>query len=538
MRMARWLACLVPWMAMTAAWAGSQAVKVQYAFQGANFQALKVEDKCYVTPAVAKSWGWNVALRDKELEIAGEGRLFRVPAVEINNDRYFDLGQAATFVGAKTAWDGDLYRVLGSIRGISVTKDGLEVDSTIKTQPKLFRLDSPDRLVVDFYGADLEERLVKDLPAWWRVAQFGKDVVRVVIEHPGVAAVKIDKESPTRRFDLSLPDICQKDPASVTAADVLKAAQAAGVDPSDPKNAPLILDKPVVVKEGDSDVVLQIPTSAKLSATPSLKYLGPNRLQISVPKAQFAEMSTGKIDGTKWVDSVATSGDNAAAVLVLETPQPMAFNLTTNGNAIVLRLFRPANTGGKLVGKIIVVDAGHGGRDSGTTYGKVSEKNLTLPVANELVKQLSAAGASVIATRTQDTYPTLDDRCRIANDSGADLFISVHINSNQQDNSRSGTITFFHMQDPVARLLGECIQAEIGLVNNMPDIGVWSDSRIYKNDGFKVLRDTKMPAVLIELGFLNHSTDRAEMTKKDFPDRIAAAIVKGVRTYLGDKEKN
>ena len=122
----------------------------------------------------------------------------------------------------------------------------------------------------------------------------------------------------------------------------------------------------------------------------------------------------------------------------------------------------------------------------------------------------------------------------MANGSDADLFISIHHNSNRVAETRSGGMTFYHMQQATSRFLAQCIQTEIAGVSKIPDMGVWSDSRIYSVKGFAVLRFTEMPAVLIELGFLNHSYDRVRVQEPEFQESVAKAIVKGLKVFLGD----
>lgn len=82
-------------------------------------------------------------------------------------------------------------------------------------------------------------------------------------------------------------------------------------------------------------------------------------------------------------------------------------------------------------------------------------------------------------------------------------------------------------------LLAECIQNEMAKSSKLKSIGVWSDNRIYQS-GFAVLRYAQMPAVLLEMGFINHTGDRARMTSATFPDDVSRAILRGLRIYLGD----
>lgn len=517
---------------MTAALAAPQPAKVQYSFHGAGFQGIKIEDRCFVTPDTARSWGWNVSLRGNELQISCEGRLFRIPDKSIDGKRYVDITESSRYIGANTSWDGDTFRILGSVRQISITDKGLDVASTIQVQSKMSRLTGPDRLVIDLVGAELEEKLIDDLPTWWRAGQYNKDTVRLVIEHPGSVLIPSDKPQTTRFFHLDLPEICLKNPAT------LDSASLATIVPKPVKSSAtkvVNVDKPRVIKDTPSETVLQIPLGAGLATTPPVRYIDTTHIELAVPGGQMSEFGTFELKDSRWIDSYTMTGDSATGNMRFETKAPMAFTVMNQGSSIIVRLFRPSASGG-LAGKVVVVDPGHGGKDSGAHEAGVSEKNLTLTISKEVVRQLADAGASVITTRDEDTFPSLTDRANVANNSNADIFVSIHINSNSKSNSRSGTITFHHKDSAIGRLLAECIHAELSEVNNLPDIGVWSDGKIYQS-GFSVLRNTKMPGVLLELGFINHSTDRAELQKKDFPARVAKAVVKGIKAFLGETKE-
>ncbi len=519
-------------MVATVAMAAPQAVKVQYTYHGSDFSALKQNEQVLITPTIAKTWGWNITLNGKEYQFACEGRNFRLPIQSVKGEKYFDLNEAAQYIGAKTSFQDGIFKVLASVRSIELTKEGLEVSSTIQTKNKVYRVSSPDRLVIDIQGAELEARLIEKMPDWWRFAQYSPDIVRVVLEHPAAPMATVPKPDTVRFFKLLLPALCLQDPSTIDASKIPKAPA------RDPKSTPgILIGKPVVLRDSESETVFQIPVSQPLPTSPSMRYQGASRLELRIPKGQPEDFGPLTISGSRWVSNYMMSGDNATATITFDTNSPMAFTVSTQGNSIILRLFRPPVSKTGLSGKVIVIDPGHGGKDGGANAAGVMEKVMALKVSKEIIKQLSAAGASVITTRNEDTYPSLSDRGNLANDSNADIFISVHFNSNSKADSRSGTITFHHKTSSIGQLLAECLHEEIVKVSNLPDIGVWSDGKIYQS-GFKVLRDTKMPGVLLELAFVNHRADRAEMTKADFPDRIAKAVLKGLSKFLGDSKSN
>lgn len=191
-----------------------------------------------------------------------------------------------------------------------------------------------------------------------------------------------------------------------------------------------------------------------------------------------------------------------------------------------------------LAGMTIVVDPGHGGPDPGAKGPAGSlEKNNTLPVGLDLAALLRSAGAQVILTRSTDISPAegaysersdLEARTKIANDLNADLFISIH-NDSFSNPEASGTTSYYSSQNPVAaqsRTLAENIQNELVKSIGLPDRGV-------KDAAFYVIKNTKMPAVLVELGFLSNPTEESLLGSPEFQAKAAQGIYQGVLGFKG-----
>ncbi len=521
--MKRWIACVIPWIAAVA-WAQTdfQSATVQFTYQPiSKTEAFRAGDSCYVTPKLAKSWDWNVTQRGEEYEIQTEGRTFRLPIVKSGSTNLFSLNEAARYLGAVTKWEGSFFRVMARIRNLEYTMKGISVDTTVAVKPKILRLSNPDRLVVDLLGASLDAQ-PQNFPAWWRISQYATDCTRIVIEHPASVAIVTPNNAPSRQFELVLPEIA-KIPPDMVEGPVRPAPGAAGAGSNQ-------LQHPKVAEDSAQGTLLTVTSAQKFEVGPAVRYVTPTQIELSVLNARFLEYYEGALEGSRWVTQVSTYDDGKSAILRIVTSRPMAFSSAASGNTLRFRLTVPPT--GPLAGRVFVLDPGHGGKDPGTTYGKLREKDLVVPIAHRLREMLIAEGASVVMTRDGDTYPSLGDRAQLANRSNAAAFISIHVNSIKLNNGKSGGMTFYHKQDPINRLLAECIQSEIAKVSNIPNLGAWSDSRIYKS-GFKVLRDSNVPSVLIEIGFINHNHDRAQMTKDDFPDRIAQAVVKGIELFLG-----
>jgi N-acetylmuramoyl-L-alanine amidase len=183
------------------------------------------------------------------------------------------------------------------------------------------------------------------------------------------------------------------------------------------------------------------------------------------------------------------------------------------------------NPAGSLQGRTIVVDAGHGGKHAGAKGLYHLEKSLCLKMAVELQSALERRGANVIMTRTSDVFVSLDARCQIANQSGADIFISIHCNSMPRRNLQSGTETYWHSSQQSRRLARALHPRVVGTVRGR-DGGI-------RNRSFQVIRETQMPSVLLEIAYINNTQDELLLADGDFHGRLADNIARGVLDYFG-----
>ena len=191
-----------------------------------------------------------------------------------------------------------------------------------------------------------------------------------------------------------------------------------------------------------------------------------------------------------------------------------------------------------LAGVTIVVDPGHGGPDSGAigptgTY----EKNITLAIGLNLAGLLRSAGAQVVLTRSTDVTPAvgtysersdLQARTKIANDLKADLFISLH-NDAFSNPAATGTTTYYSSDSPVAaqsKAFADNIQSELLKAVALPNRGV-------KDASFYVIKNTKMPAVLVEVGFISNPAEEKLLGSSDFQNKVALGIYRGILKFKG-----
>ena len=228
----------------------------------------------------------------------------------------------------------------------------------------------------------------------------------------------------------------------------------------------------------------------------------------------------------------------------------------------------PARTGGK---RIIVVDAGHGGIDPGT-HGVtgLQEKDIVLAVAKELRKTLEGSGRYATAlTRDSDVFIPLRERVNISRAAKGDLFVSLHIDSNEQRSVRGASVYTLsesssdretqrlaekeNMSDviagvdlrgensPVATILIDLAQRDTmnrsarfaeTVVTSLPTATLVRPTTPHRSAGFAVLKAPDVPAVLIELGYLSNAKDEAEMATPAWRARVAQAIAKAIDSHF------
>ncbi|HOV79348.1 MAG TPA: N-acetylmuramoyl-L-alanine amidase [Bacillota bacterium] len=189
--------------------------------------------------------------------------------------------------------------------------------------------------------------------------------------------------------------------------------------------------------------------------------------------------------------------------------------------------------------KKVVIDPGHGGPDPGAVGPTgAQEKNVVLPVAKKLADILQSAGAEVKLTRENDSVPWTDDtdlseRVRIANEFGADVFISIHANAYSSPAAKGLEVWTTKGQtgaDPIAESIADALIAAFPDLVFRSDL---SDGDKDKESNFYVLYYTDAPAVLVELGFITNPTEEELLNSPDYQARAARAIAEGLAEYLG-----
>lgn len=215
----------------------------------------------------------------------------------------------------------------------------------------------------------------------------------------------------------------------------------------------------------------------------------------------------------------------------------------------------------------VALDPGHGGEDRGARGAKgLGEKDAALAIAHELRRSLEAQGFKVVLTRAGDSFVPLWNRARAANEAGADLFLSLHLNAARSRGARGSEVYFLSLggadkdAEEIAALenagageepAGESVVA--GILDDLAQKAYLKDSerlavsvlgelnrlgavkqRGVKQAPFIVLRGAAMPAVLVESAFISNPKEEAKLREPAFRRRLAEAITRGVQRFVDD----
>jgi len=188
-----------------------------------------------------------------------------------------------------------------------------------------------------------------------------------------------------------------------------------------------------------------------------------------------------------------------------------------------------------LLGKIIYIDAGHGGRDPGAIYKDLKESDINLDITNELKIELEKQGAIVYQTRigdydlskintTNHKKSDLTERAKIINESNAEIYISIHLNSDPSPTWQGAQI-FYTNKNKENKKIAEIIQEKFKK-------NIKSNRKIKQLKNMYMFDRIKKPGILVEAGFISNENDRYKLKQKEYQQKIAQTITEGIIEYL------
>ena len=183
--------------------------------------------------------------------------------------------------------------------------------------------------------------------------------------------------------------------------------------------------------------------------------------------------------------------------------------------------------------RVIVVDPGHGGKDPGTIgFSGNYEKEVNLEISKKLKKKLKSNGYKVILTRDSDEYVDNLLRAKTANKKRARVFVSIHCNSMENNSSVDGIqVLYYPNRESTIGDLNNNELAQI-MMNSMVNGTGAKDKGIIERKDLIVLNQTKMPAIIIECGFLSNKNEEKLLLTEDYQNKIVDSIIDGLEEYL------
>ncbi len=291
---------------------------------------------------------------------------------------------------------------------------------------------------------------------------------------------------------------------------------------------------------GDKDRVCLLLKGAKLTEGEAAQkklyqeqYSSDGRTYTITFPSNLADLGTGRLTiNDKYLDSVVveTNASKSTTTITFNAKEKLSYVIftRTETNDTAITLLKPRSTAEKLV----VIDPGHGGVDPGAVSGNVQEKTLNLDIALKLNKLLKEKGVNTYMIREDDIFVGLYERAYIANALNASLFICIHNNA-ATATSASGTETLYTQENPYDKNLFGKRFAQIiqeSLVSRLKSV----DRKIQHRPGLVVLKATRMPAALAEIGFITNSYERSNLLREDYRLAAAQALCDAVIKALGE----
>lgn len=523
--------------------------------------------------------GYRVDRRAQNVTLSGpDGRTVTVKTRRNNNGQIFvPLMEAMGPLGGKCEWEQatNTIHVRALLTGLEPLGGQLRLRATFPVTARVTN-DRVRHLVLIEVPCAERGALPKLLPftvpgvAVIRTAQWDDNTTRIVLEM-------------TRPGAVAYANPLEKDPSTTLTINPLTGAQAvaAGVTPSGPavQTTPSNPNDPETAPALPPPIVIQIPPRRPAAAPApgrvkpaplppvvirgvSLRSFDEKRAQIVIAASRLPGYGSPAVGAGRFTldlrnvtlaADVATALQNAqhpllsavqmvprgglAARLIVDLTRAVAYTVSplSGGAGLVIELALPRGAGGRLAGKLVVVDPGHGAHDSGAKgINGQYEKNVNLAIGLKLRDELQAMGANVLLTRANDTFIPLGSRpgsrTYIANQAGADFYVSVHADSVRNRSVRGSTV-YYHRQIPSCRALAQTIAERLGAMGGIPTGGPRSDLVLH-SIGLDVLRNSRMVSVLVECGYMTNLNDVTFLTQSAMQQKVARSIAEGLRNYV------
>lgn len=501
-----------------------------------------------------------------------------VPPVILNGRTLVPIRVISENLGAKVHWDNknrtvkviaDSINVLLKIDSKKASVNNQEVLLDVPAKIIKDRTMIPLRFVGEAIGADVEwnndRRCVvinktddgQDVNSNVNIIDFSYEVLNgkpsIVIKGDGVLKYKQENSADWSKLVIDISaDNNTKNNAIYINSDILKKA-IIGTFKTDPLISRIVVelkqDVPYQIYQTDSEknIIISFNTlnntakntlknitiedkgselsvNLKTSKSSDINYFllsNPDRFVVDINDTVI-DVVAPKVSTNRYFEDLRVgqfSNDPDVVRVVFDLKKGVRYKLHKEDNEIKILFSEVSNEG-----KLIVIDPGHGGSDPGTVAGMAYEKDFNLDIAIRLKKLLEDKNINVLMTREDDVYVGTYARPIMANEAGADLFISIHNNSCGNP-SVSGTETLCY-PDPKKRAFALEIQKAVVKELGLPDRG------LVEKPGYIVTREAKMPAALVEVAFMSNSNDLSLLKTEEFRQKAAQGIFNGIMNYL------
>lgn len=235
----------------------------------------------------------------------------------------------------------------------------------------------------------------------------------------------------------------------------------------------------------------------------------------------------------------------AAALLI----SVLTLSLPVNGGATRVQAHNSAHVRHPLITRTeVVLDVGHGGIDAGTSFGQTLEKDINLAVALQVYRQLQNRNIVVAVNRTEDYALSEDNkwmrstrhrrdlaqRCEIANRLKPKMLISLHVNWSPSS-TRRGPILLYQKNKPESKRIANALQAKLNLLYRK-EANLRRPEEAVMGRSYYLLKHCRVPAVIVEMGFLSNDQDRTLLTSSAFQQKLASSLADGIRELLSEGE--
>ncbi len=466
----------------------------------------------------------------KSVEIIGaSGQSGSVDVVDVDGTAVLPMDEVTETLGIDAAWDApnSALRLTARLIAVEYVDDTLKITCSMPVGYTSHMWDG--KLVIDISGTrvstDAQEIYIgAPLVERARLGEPAQGTARVVLDLTKEVGWKFESQPVASHILLKVGANLPRPVTTKPAASASSKSSGGG--------KPFSITGISLNSIDDNRFDILISTVGKGTAAVDYGVMPP-QVVLNLKGGSFAggfqqpQLSHPLINGSR----ISSSG---GIKIVLDLNRIVVYDVGIDNDTIRLSVRIPNRAGGKLADKFIVIDPGHGGSQTGASYAGVHEKDLNMRIAQALAAALEREGARTLLTRSGDTTMGLSARPEVALNNRADFFISIHCNSNGVKNSATGIETYYHLNESSPRALAYAVHAGVCSATGMCDRKARSDGSLYST-GLAVLRrleNTGLPGILLECGYLNHSSDRAKLTDSNYRAKLAEGIVAGLKAYV------